>query len=139
MITALDTNILAALLYQEDTQTDVADALLSARREGELLICGTVYAELLAGPQGDEAALDRFLSSTDIQTDWQINEALWREAGRAYHAYAQRRRTSGGGQPRRLLADFVIGAHALGHAGQLLTLDAQQYQTGFPALKLLTL
>ena len=138
MITALDTNILAALLYQEDTQPDATDVLMRAKKLGDLVICGTVYAELLAGPQADETGLDRFLASTDIQIDWHTGEALWREAGCVYGVYAQRRRGSGGGRPRRLLADFVIGAHALRHADQLLTLDAQQYQAGFPNLKLLT-
>lgn len=50
-------------------------------------------------------------------------------------AYAARRRTSGGGTPRRVLADFVIGTHAASRAAQLVTLDAQHYAACFPDLK----
>ena len=41
--------------------------------------------------------------------------------------------------PKRLLADFVIGAHALYSADRLLTLDEGRYRRDFPELKLLTI
>ncbi len=41
------------------------------------------------------------------------------------------------GQPKRLLVDFVVGAHVLVMADQLLTLDANHYLTVYPELRLM--
>ena len=137
LTTAIDTNILSAIMGNEPSANHLADVLEQTAQQGTLIIHGSVFAELMAMPDQDEQRLVQTLRQVGIQIDWHTGEALWREAGRVYGVYAQRRRGSGGGRPRRLLADFVIGAHALGHADQLLTLDTQQYQAGFPALKLI--
>jgi predicted nucleic acid-binding protein len=47
------------------------------------------------------------------------------------------RRNSGGGELRRLLVDFLIGAHAELRAERLLTLDPSRYTQDFPALRLM--
>jgi predicted nucleic acid-binding protein len=39
--------------------------------------------------------------------------------------------------PRRLLADFIIGSHALAQADRLMTLDPKRYKQDFPELKLI--
>jgi predicted nucleic acid-binding protein len=49
---------------------------------------------------------------------------------------AQRRPASGGGSPKRLLIDFVVAAHALLRADQLMTLDPSRYKLDFPKLHL---
>ncbi len=36
---------------------------------------------------------------------------------------------------QRLLADFIIGSHALAHADRFMTLDPQRYARDFPELK----
>ncbi|WP_420594584.1 type II toxin-antitoxin system VapC family toxin [Deinococcus sp.] len=136
--TAIDTNVLSAIMGNEPSAHHLAAVLEQTAQQGALIIHGSVFAELMAMPDQDEQRLVQTLRQVGIQVDWQTGEALWREAGRVYGVYAQRRRGSGGGRPRRLLADSVIGAHALGHADQLLTLDSQHYQAGFPNLKLLT-
>jgi predicted nucleic acid-binding protein len=41
--------------------------------------------------------------------------------------------------PRRTLADFLIGAHALHHVLRLLTLNDRLYCAAFPRLAILTL
>ena len=60
-------------------------------------------------------------------------EAVWESAGVAFAAYA-RRRAKHGDEPRRLIADFAIGAHAE-RAGSLVTRDAAFYRRAFPKLK----
>ena len=62
---------------------------------------------------------------------------MWTEAGNRFARYAARRRKTTGQSPRRLLADFLIGAHALVQAERLLTLDPKVYQQDFPELQLL--
>jgi predicted nucleic acid-binding protein len=38
---------------------------------------------------------------------------------------------------KRLLADFIIGSHALAQADRLMTLDPKRYRQDFPELKLI--
>ncbi|GMA16734.1 PIN domain-containing protein [Deinococcus metallilatus] len=135
MITAVDSNVLSALLRGEATQTAIRRILNRARREGPLLICGPVYAELQAGPGMTSELLDHFLTATGIEVDWRLDEAVWRSTGTAFATCAARWRASGGGSPRRVLADFVIGAHARSRGAQLVTLDAQHYAACFPELQ----
>jgi predicted nucleic acid-binding protein len=52
-------------------------------------------------------------------------EQVWRLAGRAFQAYAKRRRKQRDQGARRSLADFVIGAHAAANGCRLLTLDGR--------------
>ena len=101
-------------------------------------IAAPVYAELLAyrGMTGDR--LDEFLLSTGIAVDFRMEEEVGRWAGRRFGKHAARRRAARAGQPRRLVADFVIGAHALLHADRLLTLDVRLYKQDFPDLQLIT-
>ncbi len=80
--------------------------------------------------------LDAFLEATAIAEAYDTDAAVWTLAGMAYGAYAARRRQSGEGQPKRLLAEFIIGAHAQVHADRLATLDARRYSQDFPRLLL---
>jgi predicted nucleic acid-binding protein len=109
---------------------------MRARQEGGLVICGPVYAELLAHPMVRGEFVDQFVLDTNIAVDFSMDEQVWRETSRAFAEYAGRRRESGGGQPKRLLADFIIGAHSMLHADRLLTLDSDRYVLSFPQLRL---
>ena len=51
-----------------------------------------------------------------------------------YAAHAQRRRRSKDASPKRVLVDFIVGAHALLKADRLVTLDAARYKLAFPKL-----
>ncbi len=136
MITAIDTNILVALWDKDDALNSVAhNALDSAFERGKLVISGVVFAELLAFPGRTEAFVDEFLRDTGIVVDWSTDESIWRAAGRAFQAYAKRRRKQKVEGPRRILADFVIGAHAFELGYTLLTLDNGIYRTAFPNLR----
>ncbi|MGH2346374.1 MAG: DNA-binding protein, partial [Chloroflexota bacterium] len=64
-----------------------------------------------------------------------LEKAIWQAAGLAYRTYARRRHAEGAPVPRRrILADFVIGAHAMGRQATLLTWDEDIYHTYFPGL-----
>lgn len=138
MRTAIDTNVISALWSVEPLVTKISASLDVAHRAGGLTIAAPVYAELLAYPGATAERLDRFLVSTGILADFQMNEAVWREAGHRFAKYAARRRASRAGPPKRLLADFIIGAHALLRADRLLTLDTGRYARDFPELKIIT-
>jgi predicted nucleic acid-binding protein len=66
-----------------------------------------------------------------------LDEAVWRAAGRALQTYAARRRKQRDPGPRRILADFVIGAHALEAGYRLLTLDDHLYRAAFSDLNVI--
>jgi hypothetical protein len=78
-----------------------------------------------------------FLSDTGIDVDFEFQQSVWLEAGRRFARYAKRRRRSAREGPKRLLADFIIGSHALTQADRFMTLDPQRYKQDFPELKLL--
>ena len=140
MTTALDTNVLVALWTKDDALNKKAQAVLDdTRSRGTMVISGVVYAELLAEQQRNEAFVDGFCDEAGIQVEWEVTERMWREAGRAYHAYAGRRRKQRDAGPRRILADFLIGAHAVVSGYKLLTLDAGIYRASFPRLAIIEL
>lgn len=135
MITALDTNVLVALWDRDEALNSSAQAALdTAFAGGRLVISGAVFAELLAFPRRNETFLNQFLHDTGIAVDWLTGETVWRTAGKAFQRYANRRRKQQARGPRRILADFLIGAHALENGYSLLTLDHSIYRSAFPKL-----
>jgi len=138
MRTAIDTNILSALWSGEPVATAVSGLLHQAATGGGMVVCAAVYAELLAHPKAKLDFVDDFLSNTGILIDFDLGEPVWREASARFAKYALRRRTSRGGRAKRLLADFIVGAHALLRADCLLTLDSSRYSRDFPELQQVT-
>ena len=135
MISAIDTNVLVALWDRDDSLNLAAQAALDAAfASGKLVICGAVFAELLAFPRRTESFLSQFLNDTGIAVDWSVDESIWRTAGKSFQKYADRRRKQRAGQPRRILTDFLIGAHAFEKGYSLLTLDEGIYRAAFPKL-----
>ncbi len=115
----------------------MASSLGDSRKLGGLVICAPVYAELLAHPKVGQSFVDSFLVETGVVIEFALDESVWQRAAKAFAAHAERRRSQHGDQSRRLLVDFIIGAHATEKADRLLTLDASRYRTDFPQLVLL--
>jgi hypothetical protein len=135
MTTAIDTNVIVALWNAQDAlNLSAQKALDFARKQGRLVISAPVFAELLASPGRQEGYLNEFFDDTMIEVDWVIDEPIWRAAGNAYQRYSARRSRHGGSRPRRILADFLIGAHAVERQYRLLTLDDGLYRVAFPQL-----
>lgn len=155
MITAVDTNVLLAVLYDDDYADASEEALRRAYREGRTVIAPVVYAELAAdGHFEGSTDLDRFLEDFSIQLVEPSPEALFR-AGQGFQEYTERRpdglqcpscgtkRTVHCEEcradltPRQhIAADFVIGGHATVDADALISFDSGFYRTYFPELTL---
>ena len=130
MITAIDTNILLDILLPNENFYEVsARALEEAAGEGSLVVSDIVYAELCIHFETQRES-DNFLESNEIRV-----QALSREAhflaSRAWRTYRQH-----GGTRSRILADFLIGAHAQKQATRLLSRDRGFYRKLFPSLDL---
>ena len=139
MTTAIDSNVLIAIWNEDDTlNTRARSALDTALTRGSLIVAAPVFAELLAPPARSEAFLDSFCRETGIAVDWNLNEATWRAARRAFQQYVARRRQQRDSDPRRILADFLIGAHVLHHGFRLLTLDDRLYRAASPRIAILS-
>jgi predicted nucleic acid-binding protein len=139
MTTALDTNVVIAL-WDKDSALSLAaqTALDTAFNRGTLVAAAPVFAELIAAPGRSEAFVSSFFDETGIGVDWELPEQVWRSAGRAFQAYAERRRKQRDAGARRILADFIIGAHASVNGCRLLTLDDRLYRSSFPTLAIET-
>lgn len=136
---ALDANVISALWSSENSAQMISSRLGDLRTEFNLVVAAPVFAELLAHPMVTERQAEEFLSKTHLLVDFAISEECWRVAGSRFADYAKRRRRSGGGEPKRFLVDFIIGAHALVECERLFTLDHARYTRDFPELALIWL
>lgn len=131
MITAVDTNVLADVFKPDPTFGPLSKAALSrCRTEGRLIGCEAVWAELAAFfPSSTtlQEAMDRL--TVDF-SPVELKAALL--AGSAWKIHRSR-----GGKRDRLVADFLIGAHAFAQAERLLTRDRGFYRTYFSRLRIL--
>jgi predicted nucleic acid-binding protein len=139
MTTAVDTNVIIAL-WDKDPSLSLAaqTALEAAFSRGALVVAAPVFSELMAAPGRTETFLNSFLEDTGVAVDWNLDEDVWRSAGRAFQSYAERRRKQRDSGSRRILADFLIGAHAFTRGYRLLTLDERLYRAAFPSLTIQT-
>ena len=139
MITAIDTNVLIALWDTKDALNVAAqNALDSVYDSGKLVVSGMVFAELLSGPSRAEQMIEDFLTETEIMIDWTIDEPVWRSAAKAYQSYSTRRKKQKQKEPKRILTDFLVGAHAYERKFALLTLDNRIFKAAFPRLKVIS-
>jgi len=133
MPAAVDTNVLLPVM-RGDAGT-LASFLDRFIQSVGLVISGPAYAELAAAPGVHDADLDRFLSAGSIAVELDLGRDVWLGAAASYRSYAERRQASGAGWPRRILADFLIGAHAERRADLLLTFNADDFSRMFPDLE----
>jgi predicted nucleic acid-binding protein len=131
---AIDTNIVSTLWAGSPASDIAAGLLLRARRDGSSVICGAVYTELLAGHGITQEFVDDFLAVTNINVDFEMPKKIWQLAGLHFSHYARRRKIATGEAPRRLMADFVIGAHAMLCADRLISFNTKDFRKDFPEL-----
>lgn len=153
MITAVDTNILLDILIPDEpfslSSKDLLDRHVSM---GQLIICEVVYAELVSTFRL-ENELNNFLVETGIRLTYS-NEKSLHIAGTRWAEYARKGNKDLVSCPacgktfgvlclqckmpfaKRLhvLADFLIGTHALTQAECIISRDLGVYKTYFKGL-----
>jgi predicted nucleic acid-binding protein len=130
MTTAVDSSVILDVLADDAAFANrSSQALRQASAQGQLVICESVLAEIFPA-LGDRETVVRFLA------DWQLDflpsdleSAML--AGELFLAYRKRNR-----ERKRILADFLVGAHAVVHADRLLARDRGYLRDYFENLQL---
>jgi len=131
MISAIDSSVILDVVTDDANFADASEAeLRTAVAEGQLVICECVLAEIRPA-FGDAQAFDAFLH------DWQFefvasSSQSAKLAGEHFRTYLER-----GGKQGRIVADFLIGAHASLHADRLIARDRGYLRDYFANLTLI--
>jgi len=132
MLTAVDTNILIDVLEADAEFGEMScQALKQTSREGGLLVCDVVWAEVFTLYHDQEDALRGNLSNMNMEFS-PLTQQSSEIAASCWHAYRKR-----AGDRRRIAADFLIGAHAMTQCDRLLSRDRGFYRGYFSALKVI--
>ena len=131
MLTAVDSSVLLDVLTDSSAHGDSSErALRKAASEGGLVLCECVLAEIRPAFAG-AAQADEFLRDWELRFVPSSRESALL-AGEIFADYLRR-----SGRQRRIVADFLIGAHAKLHADRLLARDRGYLRDYFSSLKLL--
>ena len=128
---ALDASVLIDVLigdpvYAEASETCIGDAL--ARED--VVVCDAVVAEV-------QAMLDTSVSVMDTLATLGIRYQPTLEAAAMRAGHMNRRFRARGGRRERVVADFLIGAHAMLQCDGLITRDDAFFRDYFKGLKLI--
>jgi len=128
----VDTNVLVDVIDEESAWTEWSIRQLRNQSQvHELVINPVIYAEL-SPAYGSEQELEVGIAGLELVFREFPRTALFL-AGLAHRHYR-----SEGGPRHTILADFLIGAHAMVLGCGILTRDVRRYRNYFPRVPLIT-
>jgi len=130
MKTAIDSSVLHAIFNEESGAGGWLEVLVGARREGKLVVCEVVLAELALAFRSRHE-LDEVLGKLGAEFDPIRPETAWL-AGRTFMKYRR-----AGGPRAHLIPDFFIAAHARLQADRLAAVDRGYIRRYFREVSLL--
>jgi predicted nucleic acid-binding protein len=131
LITAIDTNVLLDVFGADAKFGEAsARALRRCLAEGAIVACEAVWVEAAAAFSA-AAPFEEAMKTLGVGFS-SVNERTVVAAARAWRGYRAR-----GGRRERVVADFLIGAHAMEQCDRLLSRDRGFYRESFKGLKLL--
>ncbi|MDQ3196513.1 MAG: type II toxin-antitoxin system VapC family toxin [Pseudomonadota bacterium] len=132
MITATDSSVLLDILGADPRYGPAsANALKQVVAQGRIVACPIVWSEV-STTFSDERALISSLETIPVAFS-ELDRASAFVAGKLWEKYRENR-----GPRTRMLADFLIGAHALERCDRLLTRDSGFFRTYFKNLEIIT-
>lgn len=128
---ALDSSVLLDILGGDPAHGEAsAQALADAMSRDEIVVCEAVVAEV-------QTMLDTRETVLEALTEFGIRFEPIQEAAAVRAGHMQRRYRDRGGRRERVVADFLIGAHALMQCQALITRDDGFFRDYYKGLRLI--
>jgi len=128
---ALDSSALLDVLISDATFAEASEACIAdALAADDVVVCDAVVAEV-------QAMLDTTANLMDTLATLGIRYLQTSEQAAVRAGHMNRRFRSRGGRRERVVADFLIGAHALLQCNSLITRDDSFFRDYFKGLKVI--